>query len=83
MERKTISPRWAVDGAGRIGRVTELDEKSGQYFGTLLEGGTWGSKVPLFLHPDTQAWLEARYRDPHAARPERVDPEEFRRSPHE
>lgn len=59
MSKPLTPPRWAVSGAGRIGRVTHIDEKRGEYIGERLEGGPWKSKMPQFLHPDTQAHLEA------------------------
>jgi len=58
MKKPLTPPRWAVNGAGRVGRVTHWNEKEGTLHGELLEGGTWFSRIPQFLHPDTQEHLE-------------------------
>lgn len=50
-------PRWALNGAGRLGRVESSD---GQYwYGTDLLGQPWRSMAPILLSIEHSRELDA------------------------
>lgn len=49
--------RWAVCGAGRIGRIAQ--QKGDTYYGVALDGTNWRTICPHVLSDAMQAYLNA------------------------
>jgi hypothetical protein len=51
--------KWAVSGAGQIGRIEYAKYVEGQWYaeGTALDGGPWRSIAPLILSDLAQTMM--------------------------